>query len=276
MNLQFTKMHGLGNDFVLINGLNTTIELGSEQIRFIADRRLGIGCDQVLMIEASQSAEADIRYRIFNADGAEVEQCGNGVRCVGEYLRRHSLIEAETIRVATQGGLVTIHFEDENLIRVDMGIPSFEPEKIPLALTQRQERYRLTMASGEFEVMALSMGNPHAVLLVKDIEQAEVLHIGAEIQGNTMFPESVNVGFMEIIDERHIRLRVNERGVGETQACGTGACAAVAAGIIAGKLGRDVDVELHGGSLSISWAGEGQTLWMTGPATNVYEGQIEI
>ena len=269
-------MHGLGNDFVLINALKTAIELSPEQIRFLADRRLGIGCDQVLMIDASQSAEADIRYRIFNADGAEVEQCGNGVRCVGEYLRRHSLIEAETIKVETQAGLVTIHFEEDNQIRVDMGIPSFEPEKIPLTQTQRQERYALTIASGEFEVMAVSMGNPHAVLLVEDVEQAQVLAIGTEIQGNTLFPESVNVGFMEIIDESRIRLRVNERGVGETLACGTGACAAVAAGIITGKLERNVNVELRGGSLSISWAGEGQTLWMTGPATHVFEGQIEI
>jgi diaminopimelate epimerase len=276
MNLHFTKMHGLGNDFVLINALKSAIELSPGQIRFIADRRLGIGCDQVLMIEASQSSEADIRYRIFNADGAEVEQCGNGVRCVGEYLRRHSLIEADAIRVETQAGLVTIHFEDEDQIRVDMGIPSFEPENIPLALTQRQERYSLTIASGEFEVMALSMGNPHAVLLIEDVEQAEVLAIGTEIQGNALFPEGVNVGFMKIIDESHIRLRVHERGVGETQACGTGACAAVAAGIIAGKLGHEVDVALMGGSLRISWAGEDQTLWMTGPATNVYEGQIEI
>ena len=276
MILPFTKMHGLGNDFVVLNGLQTPIELNAEQIRFIADRRLGVGCDQVLMIEASESSAADIRYRIFNADGAEVEQCGNGVRCIGDYLRRRSLIDGNSVTVETNSGLVTIYLEGLDQIRVDMGVPLFEPADIPLASTQRKMQYHLSLSSAELEVMAVSVGNPHAVLLVEDIEQAPVSSIAPQIQQHSLFPESVNVGFMEIVDSSHIRLRVYERGVGETLACGTGACGAVAVGINTGRLGNEVDVELRGGNLAINWAGEGQAVWMTGPATTVYEGQIEI
>lgn len=276
MILPFTKMHGLGNDFVVLNGLQTPIELNAEQIRFIADRRLGVGCDQVLMIEASESSAADIRYRIFNADGTEVEQCGNGVRCIGDYLRRRSLIDGNSVTVETNSGLVTIYLEGLDQIRVDMGVPLFEPADIPLASTQRKMQYHLSLSSAELEVMAVSVGNPHAVLLVEDIEQAPVSSIAPQIQQHSLFPESVNVGFMEIVDSSHIRLRVYERGVGETLACGTGACGAVAVGINTGRLGNEVDVELRGGNLAINWAGEGQAVWMTGPATTVYEGQIEI
>jgi len=276
MILPFTKMHGLGNDFVVLNGLQTPIELNAEQIRFIADRRLGVGCDQVLMIEASESSAADIRYRIFNADGGEVEQCGNGVRCIGDYLRRRSLIDGNSVTVETNSGLVTIYLEGLDQIRVDMGVPLFEPADIPLASTQRKMQYHLSLSSAELEVMAVSVGNPHAVLLVEDIEQAPVSSIAPQIQQHSLFPESVNVGFMEIVGSSHIRLRVYERGVGETLACGTGACGAVAVGINTGRLGNEVDVELRGGNLAINWAGEGQAVWMTGPATTVYEGQIEI
>lgn len=276
MILPFTKMHGLGNDFVVLNGLQTPIELNAEQIRFIADRRLGVGCDQVLMIEASESPAVDIRYRIFNADGGEVEQCGNGVRCIGDYLRRRSLIDGNSVTVETNSGLVTIYLEGLDQIRVDMGVPLFEPADIPLASTQRKMQYHLSLSSAELEVMAVSVGNPHAVLLVEDIEQAPVSSIAPQIQQHSLFPESVNVGFMEIVDSSHIRLRVYERGVGETLACGTGACGAVAVGINTGRLGNEVDVELRGGNLAINWAGEGQAVWMTGPATTVYEGQIEI
>ncbi len=276
MILPFTKMHGLGNDFVVLNGLQTPIELNAEQIRFIADRRLGVGCDQVLMIETSESPAVDIRYRIFNADGGEVEQCGNGVRCIGDYLRRRSLIDGNSVTVETNSGLVTIYLEGLDQIRVDMGVPLFEPADIPLASTQRKMQYHLSLSSAELEVMAVSVGNPHAVLLVEDIEQAPVSSIAPQIQQHSLFPESVNVGFMEIVDSSHIRLRVYERGVGETLACGTGACGAVAVGINTGRLGNEVDVELRGGNLAINWAGEGQAVWMTGPATTVYEGQIEI
>ena len=276
MILPFTKMHGLGNDFVVLNGLQTSIELNAEQIRFIADRRLGVGCDQVLMIEASESSAADIRYRIFNADGTEVEQCGNGVRCIGDYLRRRSLIDGNSVTVETSSGLVTIYLEGLDQIRVDMGVPLFEPADIPLASTQRKMQYHLSLSSAELEVMAVSVGNPHAVLLVEDVGQAQVSSLAPQIQQHSLFPESVNVGFMEIVDSSHIRLRVYERGAGETLACGTGACGAVAVGINTGRLGNEVDVELRGGNLTINWAGEGQAVWMTGPATTVYEGQIEI
>jgi len=276
MNLSFTKMHGLGNDFVVVNALQTPIQLNAEQIHFIADRRFGIGCDQVLMIESSQKPGVDVRYRIFNADGSEVEQCGNGVRCVGDYLRKRSLIDSDTITVETISGLVRIYLEDNDQIRVDMGVPAFAPEAIPLATAERKARYPLTLATAELEVMVVSMGNPHAVLIVEDLAQAAVASLGPAIQQSSLFPDSVNVGFMQILDSAHIRLRVYERGVGETLACGTGACGAVVVGINAGKLASEVDVELQGGNLSINWAGEGQSVWMSGPATTVYEGQIEL
>jgi diaminopimelate epimerase len=276
MKLSFTKMHGLGNDFVVLNALQTSIQLSQEQIRFIADRRFGVGCDQVLMIESTQTPGMDVRYRIFNADGAEVEQCGNGVRCIGDFLRRRSLIESDAIKMETMNGLVTIYFENDDQIRVDMGVPAFKPADIPMAVAEEQEFYNLMLDSGDIEIMAVSMSNPHAVLVVDDLEQAPVTTLGPLIQQHPVFPESVNVGFMQILDSSHIRLRVYERGVGETLACGTGACGAVAAGINAGRLGKDVDVELKGGNLRISWAGDGQHVWMTGPATTVYEGHIEI
>jgi len=276
MKLSFTKMHGLGNDFVLLNALEEAITLNKEQIRFIADRRFGIGCDQLLMIEKSQTPEVDIRYRIFNADGNEVEQCGNGVRCVGEYLRKRGLTEKEQIVVETINGIVTIYFENDDQIRVDMGVPVFEPKGIPMAVKEQQLFYPLIIDATELEYMAVSMSNPHAIVLVDDVETAPVLTWGPLIQQHNNFPESVNVGFMQILDPEHIYLRVYERGVGETLACGTGACGAVAAGINTGKLEHEVDVALRGGNLQISWAGEGQVVWMSGPATTVYDGQIEI
>jgi diaminopimelate epimerase len=276
MNLSFTKMHGLGNDFVVLNALQTPIQLSKEQFRFIADRRFGIGCDQVLIIEPSQTPGVDVRYRIFNADGAEVEQCGNGVRCIGDFLRQRSLVDAESIKVETMNGVVTIYFEDSGQIRVDMGVPDFNPLHIPIAWLERQIFYSLNLGPEQIELMAVSMGNPHAVLIVDDVAEAPVLKLGPAIQQHSLFPESVNVGFMQIVDSAHIRLRVYERGVGETLACGTGACGAVAAGINAGRLGNDVNVELKGGDLQISWSGEGQVVWMTGSAATVYDGQIEI
>jgi diaminopimelate epimerase len=276
MILPFTKMHGLGNDFVLINALESSIELQTEQLRFIADRRFGIGCDQILLIEATELAGADIRYRIFNADGGEVEQCGNGVRCVGDYLRRRSLINRDFVKVETNAGLVTIYFEDNELIRVDMGVPQFEPESIPFNSAARQSQYSLSLNDMEIELMAVSMGNPHAVIEVDNVNLAEVSKIAPQIQAHVSFPESVNVGFMEIVDREHIRLRVYERGVGETLACGTGACAAVVVGINAGRLESRVDVELTGGHLTINWAGDTEAVWMLGPATTVFEGQIEL
>ena len=276
MELAFTKMHGLGNDFVLINALEKNTVLDPEQLRHIADRRRGVGCDQVLLIESSPLAEADIRYRIFNADGAEVEQCGNGVRCVGEYLRQQGLVSGDNIRVDTNAGMVTIYFEDNEMIRVDMGVPVFEPQSIPLEASARKAVYTISLEEQEVEFMAVSMGNPHAVLVVDSTETVAVERLAPQIQAGGMFPQGVNVGFMQIIDPGHIRLRVYERGVGETQACGTGACAAVATGINTGRLEQQVDVELLGGHLHINWAGDGEPVWMLGPATSVFEGQIEI
>lgn len=269
-------MHGLGNDFVVINALEQAFKPTSGNLQFIADRRRGIGCDQVLLIEACEHANADFRYRIFNADGQEVEQCGNGVRCVGSYLSRHGLYTGNSVRLDTINGIIRVYSEEDGLVKVDMGVPVFEPEEIPIAVTTRQDAYSLVTADDTLEFMAVSMGNPHAVLLVDDVEQAPVEKLGPLIQSQAMFPQGVNVGFMQIIDPAHIRLRVYERGVGETQACGTGACGAVATGIITGRLESEVEVELRGGDLCISWAGEGQALWMTGPATTVYEGQIDI
>ena len=234
MNLSFTKMHGLGNDFVVLNALQNPIELSAEQLSFISDRRIGVGCDQVLLIEPPGSSNADVRYRIFNADGGEVEHCGNGIRCVGIYLRDKGLIDTQTIRVETINGQATIYFESDTLIRVDMGIPEFEPKKIPLATPQHSIEHKLALSEGTIEVLTVSMGNPHAVVTVEDLSKIQIESIGPAIQAHELFPESVNVGFMQILDRETIRLRVFERGVGETLACGTGACAAVAVGIKTG------------------------------------------
>lgn len=276
MLLPFTKMHGLGNDFVVLNAVQAPVDLSAGQIRLLADRRFGIGCDQLLMIEPATSARADFRYRIFNADGAEVEQCGNGVRCIGDYLRRQGLLESNTLTVETRSGLVTIYLQDDGEVRVDMGVPCFEPERIPLASKQRQIPCVLELDDSRVEVVALSMGNPHAILVVDDIELAPLATLAPQIQRHVLFPAGVNVGFMQLVDRDHILLRVYERGVGETLACGTGACAAVAAGVITGRLASEVAVDLRGGRLTVEWAGEGRSLWMTGPATTVYEGRIEI
>ena len=276
MNLRFTKMHGLGNDFVVISTLDQDFQANAENIRFLADRKTGIGCDQVLLIDKSDLAEADFRYRIFNADGREVEQRGNGVRCVGEYLYQRELHGGEGIRVMTESGLVTLYRVSDNSWRVDMGVPVFEPADIPLNTTSRQDSYDISVDSGSLEFMSVSMGNPHAVLTVEDTHDANVEVLGPQVQSNEMFPEGVNVGFMQVLNPGHIRLRVYERGVGETNACGTGACAAVATGINTGRLDPEVVVSLNGGDLMINWHGEGYPLWMTGPATTVYEGQIEL
>ncbi len=269
-------MHGLGNDFVVINGLDQPFEPAADLMRHIADRRRGVGCDQVLLIEESDSDAADFRYRIFNADGNEVEQCGNGVRCIGKYLENRELLQKPTASLMTCNGLMTIHYEQDGQVRVDMGAPVFEPRDIPLALDERQSSYEISQGDVSLQLMAVSMGNPHAVLLVEDVDKADVEFLGPLVQSQPLFPNGVNVGFMQVVDTGAIRLRVYERGVGETDACGSGACAAVATGINAGRLGPEVVVSLNGGDLKINWDGEGQPLWMTGPAVTVYEGQIEI
>lgn len=274
MELNFTKMHGLGNDFVVINGFEQAINLDAETIRFLADRRFGIGCDQILLLAPPKTGDCDVNYRIFNADGGEVSQCGNGARCVAVYLRKKGLVDKDEIIAGTSHGKLHLYLEDNDNVRVDMGIPQLDPDAIPLKFSQREGQYPVQLDGIDVTLRALSIGNPHAVLLVDNVEQAPVHVLGPRIQESGLFPEGVNVGFMQIIDRKHILLRVYERGAGETMACGSGACAAVVAGCLGGELEDTVDVGLRGGHLSVSWQGEGKSVWMIGPATFVYEGRI--
>jgi diaminopimelate epimerase len=276
MEISFTKMQGLGNDFVVIDATSQPIELTTEQVRFLADRRFGVGCDQVLLVEPPRQADVDFTYRIFNADGGEVEQCGNGARCFARYVRDHGLTRKKDIAVATHAGLICLHVEADGQITVDMGIPQFEPEVIPFEAEARAETYPLQLASTEVDVSVVSMGNPHAVLRVEEVENAPVDSLGPEIEVHPRFPRRVNVGFMQIVDRQHIKLRVYERGAGETLACGTGACAAVVVGRQRGWLDDKVTVSLPGGNLKIQWSGEGQVVMMTGPAVSVFEGRVRL
>ncbi|MCP5157918.1 MAG: diaminopimelate epimerase [Gammaproteobacteria bacterium] len=275
MKMDFTKMHGLGNDFVVIDGIGQTVALESTQIRRLADRRFGIGCDQVLLVEASQRAEADFRYRIFNADGGEVEQCGNGARCFARFVRDRGLTEKSALCVETLAGLLQLHLLPDGQVAVDMGQPRLEPTDAPFFATERALRYPIAADGLELEIGVVSMGNPHAVLLVDDVDQAPVAHLGPLLERHGRFPKRTNVGFMQILTPNHVRLRVFERGVGETLACGSGACAAVVVGRLWGRLWPNVRVSLLGGELEIHWAGEGESVIMTGPATTVFEGRIE-
>ncbi|SCZ66287.1 diaminopimelate epimerase [Thiohalomonas denitrificans] len=276
MRLNFSKMHGLGNDFVVFDGIRQSVSLSEEQVRFLADRRLGVGCDQVLLVESPQRPGLDFRYRIFNADGGEVQQCGNGARCFARFVRDKGLTEKDAIAVETASGVIHLHVEADGRVRVNMGRPRFEPASLPMAVEQEREHYHLSAGGEEITLGAVSMGNPHAVLLVGDIDRAPVEALGRELESHPLFPERVNVGFMQVVDRHHVRLRVFERGAGETRACGTGACAAVAVGRRWDLLDEQVDVELPGGSLTIRWPGPGQSLWMTGPAAHVFEGEIEL
>ncbi|MEX2524921.1 MAG: diaminopimelate epimerase [Gammaproteobacteria bacterium] len=276
MDLEFTKMHGLGNDFIVLNGLDKSIRLTGDQIRFLSDRHFGVGCDQLLLIEPARDGRSDVRYRIFNADGNEVQQCGNGARCIAEFLYREGIIRKDTVNAETDEGVIRIYRREDGMYTVDMGVPGFEPAKIPMRAGERADSYELRLDDISVEVYALSMGNPHAVLPVEDVDEAPVETLGPRIQQHPDFPEGVNAGFMQIIDREHIRLRVYERGAGETLACGSGACAAVVAGRMAGRLDKEVVVGLKGGTLVISWQGEGETVRMSGPATMVYKGRISI
>lgn len=277
--LPFTKMHGLGNDFVVIDLISHPARLSHEQIRELGDRHRGIGFDQLLMIDAPTRPDADFLYRIFNADGSEVEHCGNGARCFAKYVLDRGLIANSPIHVETANRLLTLHSNADGQVQVDMGEPDFTPASLPLNASQ-QESYPLTVnidnREHDVEFYAVSMGNPHAVLVVPDCESAPVAALGSRIGKLPLFPQGVNVGFMEIQDRRHIRLRVFERGAGETEACGTGACAAVVAGIKAGLLSNTVTAALNGGQLEITWEGEGSPVLMTGPAATVFEGQIVL
>ncbi|MGB5178470.1 MAG: diaminopimelate epimerase [Gammaproteobacteria bacterium] len=276
MTLNFTKMHGLGNDFVVIDAINQAVTLTPQQIRRLADRHFGIGCDQLLLVEAASSAAADFRYRIYNADGGEVEQCGNGARCFMQFVREQGLTGKSQLQVETLGGPLQLVQQADGRVSVDMGVPRLGPADIPFVAPQREPVYALDVLGRQLEIAAISMGNPHAVLLVDDIENAPVATVGPALEHHPRFPERANVGFMQIVDDGCIRLRVYERGAGETLACGSGACAAVVAGRLWGRLSESVKVVLNGGELVVSWGGEGQPVLMTGPATTVYQGRMEL
>ncbi len=276
MQLEFTKMHGTGNDFVVIDLISQHYKLRPRDVRKLADRHFGIGCDQVLVVEAPQNPQVDFRYRIYNADGKEVEQCGNGARCFARFVREKKLTGKRVISVETSAGIIVLRVRPNHEVEVDMGAPEFEPARIPFNATARAPSYPLRVDDTELEIGAVSMGNPHAVLRVSNTGKAEVERLGPLIESHPDFPQQVNVGFMQIVSDTEIKLRVYERGVGETLACGTGACAAVVYGISRGWLRESVTVVLPGGKLSVSWAGEGQPVIMTGPTAVVFDGTIKI
>jgi len=276
MTLEFTKMHGLGNDFMVIDAINQSVFLNAQQIQQLADRHRGVGFDQLLLVEAATTANADFRYRIYNADGGEVGQCGNGARCFMQFVHEHGLTQKDTLQVETAGGPLQLIREADGQVTVDMGVPRLEPADIPFLADARDLTYPIEVNNISLEIAAVSMGNPHAVLRVDSVDSAPVAELGPALEGHARFPERVNVGFMEIVDANTMRLRVYERGAGETLACGSGACAAVVAGSLQEHLSARVKVLLNGGELVVSWAGEGQPVLMTGPATTVYQGQIEL
>ena len=269
-------MHGLGNDFVVFDATHGHVDLTPEKIRRLADRRFGVGCDQVLVIEPPTRRDVDFRYRIYNADGGEVEQCGNGARCLLRFVRDKGLTDKTEIAVETLGGVIRPRLEPNGQVTVDMGVPRFEPSAVPFDAPAREKSYRLAVAGQDLDLSVLSMGNPHAVQMVADVDRAPVASQGPLIERHARFPERVNVGYLQVVDRAHARLRVYERGAGETLACGSGACAAVVAGRQRGLLDDKVDVALRGGSLRIAWRGEGEPVWMTGPATVVFEGSIDL
>jgi diaminopimelate epimerase len=276
MQIKFTKMHGLGNDFVVIDAISQTLTLRPEQVRFIANRHFGVGCDQLLLVEKAVSDNADFKYRIFNADGSEVAQCGNGARCFARFVRDKNLTTKNEICVDTDSGQLILQLNPNSLVTVNMGVPRHAPAQIPLRTTTEALLYQLSIEDVDIVFGAVSMGNPHAVLIVPNVETAPVDELGASLESHPFFPERANIGFMQIIDRNHINLRVFERGAGETMACGSGACAAVVIGIEQGLLDQNVLVSLPGGDLNISWQGRGCSVFMTGPAICVFEGVIEL
>jgi diaminopimelate epimerase len=276
MTLKFTKMHGAGNDFVVLDGIRQLLALTPEKLRFIADRHFGIGCDQILLVEKSQRHDADFRYRIFNADGGEVEQCGNGARCFVRFVHEKKLTGKKEIVVETKSGLISPKLEDDGRVTVNMGAPVFEAARIPFVSDSDEITQTLDVAGLAVQMTAVSMGNPHAVQVVEDVDSAPVLQQGPLIENHARFPKRVNAGFMQVLDRAHIRLRVYERGAGETLSCGTGACAAVVSGIRRGLLDDTVHVATRGGALTITWNGGTNPVLMTGPAITVFEGEINL
>ncbi len=276
MRLPFTKMQGAGNDFVVFDGVRHSVNLTPSQCRAIADRHFGVGCDQILLVEPPTWPDADFRYRIFNADGGEVQQCGNGARCFARFVHEKGLTPKREIRVETASGIIVPKLEADGRVTVDMGPPRFEPAGIPFDAPERRTTYPLEVAGRTLEISALSMGNPHAVWLVDDVDTAPVAELGPLIERHPRFPERVNAGFLQVVSRGEVRLRVFERGSGETLACGTGACAAAVAGMTRGLLDAAVTIHTRGGDLTIRWAGEGQSVFLTGPAVTVFEGEIDL
>ena len=276
MKIRFSKMQGAGNDFVVIDGVRQSIALSPEQIRFLADRHFGVGCDQLLLVERAGQADVDFRYRIFNANGGEVEQCGNGARCFVRFVHEQGLTDKREIRVETLAGIISPRLEPNGQVTVDMGVPILEPVRVPFVSDSADVVQALDVSGQPVAITAVSMGNPHAVQLVDDVDRAPVAAQGPLIEAHPRFPQHVNAGFMQIVGRQQIRLRVFERGAGETLACGTGACAAVVAGVLRGELDSPVRVETRGGVLTIAWHGVGTPVSMTGPTVTVFSGEIEL
>jgi len=269
-------MHGLGNDFVVLDGISQKLSLTADQLKWLANRHFGVGCDQILQVEAPRQPDTQFYYRIFNSDGGEVEQCGNGARCFVRYVRDHGFTDRKEIRVGTLGGVIVPRLEADGQVTVDMGAPVFEPSRIPFEAAARAPVYTLEVAGRKVDISALSMGNPHAVQVVPDVETAPVAEEGPLIERHPRFPRRANAGYMEVLDRGHIRLRVYERGAGETLACGTGACAALVCGVTRGLLDGRVTVSTRGGDLGVAWAGGEAPVMMTGPAVTVFEGETEL
>jgi len=276
MLMKFTKMHGLGNDFVVVDAVTQNVNLSTTAVKRIADRHLGIGCDQLLIVEPPSNSDIDFNYRIFNSDGSEVEQCGNGARCLARFVRDRKLSGKTSIRVKTMNRIISLSTNKDKTISVDMGIPGLEPKDLPLQAESRSESYCIDLGDQSVTIAAVSMGNPHAVLFVDEIESAPVSTIGPRLEKHPRFANKVNVGFVKVVNRQHIKLRAHERGAGETRACGSGACAAAVAAIQQGLVDSPVTVSLPGGSLRINWPGEGHSLIMIGPAITSFHGQIKL
>lgn len=274
MLLPFTKMHGLGNDFIIFDAATNAAPPRAEVIRSLADRRTGIGFDQALVLLPARGGDVDVFYRVFNADGSEVEQCGNGARCIVS-LVAHKLGRRD-IRMDSPGGRVDGRLRDDGLVSLDMGVPNFDPSSLPFEASREADVYPLRIGERELQIGVVSMGNPHAVIQVPSARDANVATLGPAVENHSRFPKRTNVGFMEVVSPDHIRLRVHERGVGETQACGTGACGAVAVGRRRGVLKDEVQVDVAGGQMTVRWSGPGKHLWLTGPAVRVFEGTVEV
>lgn len=276
MMLRFTKMHGLGNDFVVIDAINQNVDLSAASVRRLADRHFGVGCDQILLVERAGQANVDFAYRIFNSDGGEVEQCGNGARCFMRFVHEHGLARKREIRVETRSGIIVPRLEDDGEVTVDMGVPRLAAGQVPFTSDSDDIVQPLEVAGETVHITAVSMGNPHAVQVVADVDAAPLSSQGPAIERHPRFPDGVNAGYLQVMDPQHIRLRVFERGAGETLACGSGACAAVVAGMLRNLLHSPVRVTTRGGDLRIAWGGPGQPVLMTGPAVTVFQGEIEI